>query len=345
MFGGTRSYIIFSYLKYILTNLIIFVGIIWLSQILRILELQNSISTQLIEIIKTTILVLPSFINPLLPFLLIISCFFINYKLNISNEIIILKQYQSSKNNFIISLILTIIILFLYFINNEYLSVSLYHKYKVKELEIRNNIKLGVPSSNEFIIEDEVSIFFERQKKNKFFNVEAIIFNNGQFIKSNTAEIEIENKSYNLIFNYGERVILNENEKSKTNFDKFVYSIKNNEIEILMMDKEHFNTLELLKNTEKEFYFHGHNRIYQYILTFVIIILSFKIFFFYLSKKNIFIYYFYIFMSLLILQVINSYLIFLLNNKLDFFLYYYYSINLLSLAIFSYIILKFNEIN
>ena len=345
MFGGTRSYIIFSYLKYILTNLIIFVGIIWFSQILRILELQNSISTQLIEIIKTTILVLPSFINPLLPFLLIISCFFINYKLNISNEIIILKQYQSSKNNFIISFILTIIILFLYFINNEYLSVNLYHKYKVKELEIRNNIKLGVPSSNEFIIEDEVSIFFERQKKNKFFNVEAIIFNNGQFIKSNTAEIEIENKSYNLIFNYGERVILNENEKSKTNFDKFVYSIKNNEIEILMMDKEHFNTLELLKNREKEFYFHGHNRIYQYILTFVIIILSFKIFFFYLSKKNIFIYYFYLFMSLLILQVINSYLIFLLNNKLNFFLYYYYSINLLILAIFSYVILKFNEIN
>ena len=182
-------------------------------------------------------------------------------------------------------------------------------------------------------------------KKNKFFNVEAIIFNNGQFIKSNTAEIEIEKKNYNLIFNNGERVILNENEKSKTNFDKFVYSIENNEIEILMMDKEHFNTLELLKNEEKEFYFHGHNRIYQYILTFMIIILSLKIFFFYFSKKNNFIYYFYLFMSLLILQVINSYLIFLLNNKINFLLYYYYSINLLMLAIFSYFVLKLNDIN
>ena len=345
MFGGTRSYIIFSYLKYILINLIVFLGLIWLSQILRVLELQHSISTQLIEIINTTILVLPSFINPLLPFLLIISCFFINYKFNVSNEIIILKQYQSSKNNYIISFILTIIILLFYFINNEYLSVNLYHKYKIKELEIRNNLKLGVPTSNEFIIEDEVSIFFDKQKKNKFFNVEAIIFNNGQFIKSNTAEIEIEKKNYNLIFNNGERVILNENEKSKTNFDKFVYSIENNEIEILMMDKEHFNTLELLKNEEKEFYFNGHNRIYQYILTFMIIILSLKIFFFYFSKKNNFIYYFYLFMSLLILQVINSYLIFLLNNKINFLLYYYYSINLLMLAIFSYFVLKLNEIN
>ena len=309
------------------------------------LELQHSISTQLFEIVNTTILVLPSFINPLLPFLLIISCFFINYKFNISNEIIILKQYQSSKNNFIISFILTVIILLFYFINNEYLSVNLYHKYKIKELEIRNNLKLGVPTSNEFIIEDEVSIFFDKQKKNKFFNVEAIIFNNGQFIKSNTAEIEIKKKSYNLIFNDGERVILNENEKSKTNFDKFVYSIENNEIEILMMDKEHFNTLELLKNEEKEFYFHGHNRIYQYILTFIIIILSLRIFFFYFSKKNIFIYYFFLFMSLLILQLINSYLIFLLNNKINFLIYYYYSINLLMLAIFSYFVLKLNEIS
>ena len=41
---------------------------------------------------------------------------------------------------------------------------------------------------------------------------------------------------------------------------------------MLMMDKEHFNTLELLKNDDKEFYYHGHNRIYQYFLTLIIII-------------------------------------------------------------------------
>ena len=67
----------------------------------------------------------------------------------------------------------------------KYLSVNLYQKYKIKELEIRNNLKLGVPSSNEFHIEDEVSIFFEKQIKNKFYDVEAIIYKDGQFIKSN----------------------------------------------------------------------------------------------------------------------------------------------------------------
>ena len=93
MLGGIRSYIIFTYLKYILVNIIIFVGLIWLSQILRILELQQSITTQILDIIKTTVLVLPSFIGPLMPFLLIIASFFLNFKFNNSNEIIILKQY------------------------------------------------------------------------------------------------------------------------------------------------------------------------------------------------------------------------------------------------------------
>ena len=345
MFGGTRSYIIFTYLKYILINISVFIGLIWFSQILRILELQHSISTQLIEVISTTLLVLPSFINPLMPFLLIISCFFMNYKFNVNNEIVILKQYLSLKINYTISILLSIVIIMIYFFNNEFFSVNLYHKYKVKELEIRNNLKLGVPSLNEFHIEEEVSIFFEKQKKNKFYDVEAIIFEDGQFIKSKTAEIEIDKKNYNLIFNNGERVILNEDEKSKTNFDKFIYSIENEDIEILMMDKEHFNTLQLLKNEDREFYYHGHNRIYQYILTLVIIILSFKIFFFYLSKKNIFIYYLIIFTCLLILQLINSYLIYLLNNNSNLNLYYYYIINLLILSIFSYFTVKYNENN
>ena len=110
------------------------------------------------------------------------------------------------------------------------MSVNLYHKYKLKELEIRNNLKLGVPSVNEFHIENDVSIFFKKQIENRFYDVEAIIFEDGQFIKSNEASIEIEKKNYNIIFNKGERVILNEIEKSKTSFDKFIYSIENKEI-------------------------------------------------------------------------------------------------------------------
>jgi lipopolysaccharide export LptBFGC system permease protein LptF len=91
---------------------------------LRILELQKSITTQIYDVVSTTLLVLPSFINPLIPFLLIIAGFFLNYKFNSSNEIIILKQYFSLRNNFLLTIILTMGIVVFYFINNEYLSVK-----------------------------------------------------------------------------------------------------------------------------------------------------------------------------------------------------------------------------
>ena len=345
MFGGLRSYIIFTYLKYISINIVIFIGLIWLSQILRIIELQHSITTQLFEVIETTLLVLPSFISPLMPFLVIIASFFLNYKFNSSNEIIILKQYFSVKNNLILFSILSSGIIIFYFVNSEILSVNLYHKYKVQELEIRNNLKLGVPSQKEFHIEEEVSIFFSNQRDNKFIDIEAFIHEDGQFIIAKSAYIEIENKNYNIIFNDGERVILNNLEKSKTIFDKFIYSIENKEVEILMMDKEHYNTIELLKNENKEFYYHGHNRIYQYFLILCLIILSLKIFFYYVSKRSVFKYFLVIFFIVLLIQVINSYLIYLLNNNTNFNVYYYYLINFLVLILFTYLIINLNENN
>ena len=279
-----------------------------------------------------------------MPFLLLLASFFLNYKFNSSNEIIILKQYFSINKNILIFLSIISGILIFYFINNEIFSVKMYHKYKVKELEIRNNLKLGIPSVKEFHIENEVSIFFEKQLKNNFYDVEAIILKDGQFVKSNNAKIEIENKNYNIIFYEGERVIMNELEKSKTSFDKFVYSIENKEIELLMLDKEHFNTFELLNQKDKEFNYQGHNRVYQYFLTLIILLVSFKVFFMYSYKRNIIRKYFVLFMVVLIIQVINSYLIFVLNND-NLNLYYYYIINFIILSSFCYFIFNFNENN
>ena len=289
-------------------------------------------------------MVLPSFIGPLLPFLLIIAGFSLNFKYNSSNEIVILKQYFSIKKNIILFSFIFLIISIFHFVNSEILSVNLYQKYKVQELEIRNNLKLGIPKVNEFHIENEVSIFFEKQNDSKFFNVNAIFYKDGQFIKAKEANIEIQKKNYNIIFYEGERVILKKLEKSKTTFDKFIYSIENNEIEILMYDKEHFNTFELLNSEDREFYIHGHNRIYQYFLILLIIIVSFKVFFIYASKKNIFKYYLFIFVGIMILQIANSYMVFLLNNQ-NLGLYFYYLINLFFMMSFCYITFKFNENN
>ena len=335
-----KYYIISVFFKYILINIFIFLGLIWLSQVLRILELQYSISNQIFDVIKTTCLVLPSFINPLMPFLILLGSFFANYKFNSNNEMVILKQYLNIKqiSNLLITLMFSIFIL--YTLNNEYFSTKMYHKYKVEELNIRNNLKLGTPSQNEFHIDNELSIFFESYEDDIFYNIEAVIYNEGQFIKSKSAIIEISKKNFNLIFNTGERLLLNGIEKSKTNFDKFTYSIENQDIEDLLMDKEHYNTLELINHKNKEFINHGHNRIYQYILTIIIIYLSFKIIFLYEPKKNLIKKFGIIFIFLLIIQILNSYSIYLMNNK-NIITMHYYLFNLIILSFFAGLLNKF----
>ena len=109
-----------------------------------------------------------------------------------------------------------------------------------------------------------------------------------------------------------------------------------------MMDKQHFNTYELLHHSDSEFYNQGHNRIFQYFLM-IFVFLFLSKFFIFISRKNIIKYYALIFVIVLTVQVINSYLIFLLNNNSNFYYYYYYLINFFVLNFFSYIILKFNE--
>jgi len=335
-----KYYIISVFFKYILINIFIFLGLIWLSQILRILELQYSISNQIFDVIKTTCLVLPSFINPLMPFLILLGSFFANYKFNSNNEMVILKQYLNIKqiSNLLITLMFSIFIL--YTLNNEYFSTKMYHKYKVEELNIRNNLKLGTPSQNEFHIDNELSIFFESYEDDIFYNIEAVIYNEGQFIKSKSAIIEISKKNFNLIFNIGERLLLNSIEKSKTNFNKFTYSIENKDIEDLLMDKEHYNTLELINHENKEFINHGHNRIYQYILTIIIIYLSFKIIFLYEPKKNLIKKFGIIFMFLLIVQILNSYSVYMMNNN-NIIAMYYYLFNLIILSFFAGLLNRF----
>ena len=331
MIGRARSYIIYNYFKYILIILFVFIGLIWLSQIIRIIEFQYSISNQIIEIASTTLLALPSFINPLVPFLILIGSFLLNSKIKNSNEIIIFKQYlstESLRNLFQLLIFFTIIV---YAINNEIISKKFYEKYKIKELDIRNNLKLGSPVQNDFHIDDVVSIFFDNKEDNTFYKVEAIIYNQNQFIASDSVEIELSKSNFNLVFFNGERIILDDNEKSKTVFDKFTYILENKKYEKLLMDKDHYNTFELISHPENEFRNHGHNKIYQYFLLILSGLISLKIIFFYVNKKNNLLNFSFIFLLILSVQILNSYFIYLLDNFDSFSLLYFYLINFILL--------------
>ena len=297
---------------------------LWISQIIRIIELQFSISNQIIEVAGTTLLALPSFINPLAPFLIIIGSFMVNSKINSCNEIIILKQYVSFSKIRNLFVLFSILIFSIFTLNNEIISKNFYEKYKIKELEIRNNLKLGSPTQNEFHIDDILSIFFEYKEKDIFYDIEAIIYNQNQFITSKSVEIELSKSKFNLVFSEGERLILNKDEKSKMDFDKFTYVLENKKYEELFMDKDHYNTLELIQHTNTEFKNYGHNKIFQYCFLFLVCLISFKVIFFYKSKNSNINYFSFIFFIIMIIQIINSYLLYLLNNFERFEIYQYY---------------------
>ena len=331
MIGIARSYIIYNYFKYILIILLVFIGLIWLSQIIRIIEFQYSFSNQILEIAGTTLLALPSFINPLVPFLILIGSFMLNSKIKNSSEIIILKQYLSYDKLRILFQLLIFLIFLIFTLNNEIISKNFYEKYKIKELEIRNNLKLGTPAQKEFHIDDIVSIFFEKKIDNTFYDIEAIIYGQNQFIVSNSVEIELSKSNFNLVFLDGERLTLNDNQKSKTIFDKFTYVLESKQYDVLFMDKDHYNTFELINHPEKEFRNHGHNKIFQYFFLIAVGLISLKIIFFYVNKLNNLSRFGFIFFAILIGQITNSYLIYLLDNVNTFRVAYYYIINFIFL--------------
>ena len=267
----------------------------------------------------------------------------LNSKIKNSNEIIILKQYLSINSLKVLFQLLIFFTFIIYAINNEIISKKFYEKYKIKELEIRNNLKLGSPVQNEFHIDDIVSIFFDQKEDNHFYGIEAIIYNQNQFIASESVLIELSKSKFNLVFFNGERIILNNTEKSKTVFDKFTYILESKKYEELLMDKDHYNTLELLSHPANEFRNHGHNKIFQYFFLMLTCLISLKIIFFYVNKKNNFSYFSFIFLLILLAQVLNSYLIYLLDNFDKFNILYFYSINfilLISIYLFINKILK-----
>ena len=190
---------------------------------------------------------------------------------------------------------------------------------------------MGSPVQNEFHIDDIVSIFFENKEDSTFYKIDAIIYDQNQFISSESVEIELSKSKFNLVFSNGERLILNDNEKSKMAFDKFTYILENKKYENLLMDKDHYNTFELISHPENDFRNHGHNKIYQYFFLILIGLISFKIIFFYKNKKSNLLTFSFIFFLILSVQVLNSYLIYLLDNFDSLSLLYFYLINFIFL--------------
>lgn len=305
-------------------------SLVWLSQVIRLIDLKFSLSTQIFDVLSTTILVLPSFIGTIINFILLISLLYLNFYLNSSGQNFIINQYLDFKNKIAILTIYKLTLIIIFFISLEIISPKLYEMYKLKELDIRNNLKLGLPSSKEFHIENELSIFYNFADNSFFSDVEALIYKDNQFIKSESAYIEMDKLGFNIIFINGVRIKMNNLEKSKTTFEKFTYNIIKENLQELLLDKEHFNTIQLLKNTEKDFKNYGHSRIVQYLIFISLILLSNNIIFKNHDRNSKDYKKVILFINLIFLYLLNSYLLYELNGG-NITIYTFYIINIFGL--------------
>ena len=93
---------------------------------MRLVDLKYSISNQILEVVSTTLLVIPSYLNPLTPVILLISYFYLNFTINATREVMILNQYLNNRNKFTISILIKLIFMILFYYNYEFLSPKTY---------------------------------------------------------------------------------------------------------------------------------------------------------------------------------------------------------------------------
>ena len=270
-------YLIYNYIKYLTIFLFSFLITIWASQTIRLLEIGISYK-DLFEIVYLTILLIPSYIINIFHLILIFSVFFLNYKFNNTNELLIFRQYIKEKLIKRSFIIINIIIFFILFVNSEYLSQNFYKEYKQKEVELRGEFKIQVQNSKqEFKLDDHFVIFFERFENDIFYNPKAIIFSDDLLVESESAKITYNDNRINLEFFNGSRVSSSIKEKSITSFLKFNFFIENNSEEIVYPDKESFSVYELLYQDDKKLNVAGHSKIINYLLIIIILMNIHKI--------------------------------------------------------------------
>ncbi|MDC0862077.1 LptF/LptG family permease [Alphaproteobacteria bacterium] len=284
-----KLYLTLNYVKYIVILLFVFVLIIWLAQILRMLDFNQTFSIQLYEIIKITSYLLPSAINTILPIIILLSSCFYNRHINSTSEISIFTLYLGKKQiyNFLTYTYLLLIILFIF--NSEYLSVKSYDNFKNEEINFRNEFKIS-EINKEISIPNKLNLFFAEKVKgsNKYLDVTTFLIEKNIVIKSESVEYTISNSDLNFIFNNGQRISASNEEKSFTNFNKLEYKIENQNNHEVSYGKENYNFFELINSNEESYQKFAHRRIIDLFFLIFVIIISSKILFLNSKSKDLF---------------------------------------------------------
>jgi len=209
----------------------IFVSIAWLLQISRLFSHLNNFQIDFINVLFLSFFLIPNLINVTLPFIIIFGLIIAFIKFDKDKEIIAIFSLGLSikeilKPFFIISIIITILYLFL----NLFFSPYIYEKYKQREFDLRNSINLNNINISNFIQLDENLILDFSKNKDLFEDVFIrFIGENENIIYAKKATIIKEPKKFIFNLSKGFKLSFINNQIEKLEFEnyKLNFPVKN----------------------------------------------------------------------------------------------------------------------
>tara|TARA_X000000368_G_C23050964_1_gene721386 strand:- start:2517 stop:3473 length:957 start_codon:yes stop_codon:yes gene_type:complete len=247
--------------------------VIWLAQIVRYLDFNQSLGIQIKEVIKITSFLLPNAVNTIIPIIILISTFFFNKHINSTNEVTIFSLYLSKNSLTNILLIIYIFIIGGYLINSELISVNSYNKYKKEEIKFRNDFKIK-DLNNEITIPGKILLIYKNKDNENLNNVTSFLIEENIVIKSESVSYSKSTKELIFTFVKGKRISASLKEKSITDFDRLQYKIINTNNDEVSLGKENYNYFQLINHENIQFNKEAHRKIINLFFLILIIMVS-----------------------------------------------------------------------
>ena len=240
-------YLLMQILKSFFLIFFILIGISWLLQGTRLLNLITIHKVPIIKVFFLSINIIPNIITSILPFIIIISVLLTSIKLYRDKELIALFTLGISSKSIIKPILLFTILVFTssLFIS-FYISPYYYNIFKKDEFDLRNNLDIkNIGLNNFFNFNDEIIINFEKND-NQYVNL--FIFQKNpvkNIILANKAEMDLENNILNLNLFNGYKTEIFEKSNETLTYDQYSFSLNldNNKV----YDNSNSNTFNLNK--------------------------------------------------------------------------------------------------
>tara|TARA_B100001057_G_scaffold299590_1_gene299715 strand:- start:522 stop:1673 length:1152 start_codon:yes stop_codon:yes gene_type:complete len=252
---------------FFLISIISVATIVWIIQAVNFLDLISEDGHSLKVYFLYTLFSLPKIISKILPFIFMISLFYVIIKYEINNELIIYWINGITKLNFVNILVK---ISFVFFLTQIFLTsiVVPYTLDKGRSYFRTSNVDLfaSIVKEKKFIdTVENLTIFVENKKDNLLKNIlikERINDNQSQIIIAEKGEIIGDNDSFskkNIVLNQGKIINTEKNNQTVINFSKFNLDLSKFNTKTITHPKTQemsslnlFKCINLIKNFKKD---------------------------------------------------------------------------------------------